>query len=366
MEVVKLTLSGYLQDHWAMLVLLFGMGIVLYSDIHLERKMIHRIAAVNVMMFIYSITCYVETYLGNQTEYTVLRPILSACDYSLIGFILVIIVMILFPNQKLYLFFPAVLNAVLSFISIPTGIVFSISEDNHFYRGQLGYLSYFISGLYLLYLIYNLFRHSKAQKEDFILILYISLTSILCLILPLFTVDATSHWFNVTLAVNVMLYYVFLLQQFTKRDSLTNLLNRQSYYADAERYSNHITAVVAMDMNGLKEINDKEGHKAGDTALKTLADCFWKAANHGQRVYRIGGDEYMILCIDTSEKDVLSLIERIRQEIAKTSYTCSIGYAMKTEGSTIDTLYQSADSMLYEDKILFYERTGKDRRKRRT
>ena len=121
-----------------------------------------------------------------------------------------------------------------------------------------------------------------------------------------------------------------------------------------------------MDMNGLKEINDHNGHTAGDTALQTLADCFWKAANRGQRVYRIGGDEFMILCLGISESEVLTLIERIRQETAKTSYTCSIGYAMKTEGSTIDTLYQNADSMLYEDKKLFYERSGKDRRKRRT
>jgi diguanylate cyclase (GGDEF)-like protein len=244
--------------------------------------------------------------------------------------------MILFPNQKGHLFFPAVMNAVLCFISIPTGIVFYFSADNHFGRGTLGYLPYFVNALYLFYLIFSLFRYSRAQKDDFRLMLYISLTSVMCLVFPLLSNDSTSHWFNMTIAVDVMLYYVFLLQQFTKRDSLTNLLNRQSYYSDAERYSDDITAVVAMDMNGLKEINDNEGHKAGDTALQALADCFWKAASHGQRVYRIGGDEYLILCIDTPEKDVLSLTERIHQEVAKTPYTCSVGYAMKTDDSTID------------------------------
>ena len=361
-----MTVLGYLQDHWAMLVLLLGMGIVLNSDVHLERKMIRRIAAANLMMFLYSVSCYAETYLGNQTELTLLRPILSAFNYSLITFILVTVVMILFPNQKGYLFFPAIMNAVLCFVSIPTGIVFFFSEDNHFDRGILGYLPYFVNALYLFYFIFSLFRYSKAQKEDFRLMLYISLTSVICLILPLLASDATSHWFNMTIAVNVMLYYVFLLQKYTKHDPLTNLLNRQSYYSDAERYENRITAVVAMDMNGLKEINDHEGHKAGDTALQALADCFWKAAHHRQRVYRIGGDEYLILCIDTSEDEVLSLTERIRQEVAKISYTCSIGYAMQNGDSTIDQLSRLADAMLYEDKKQFYERTGKDRRKRRT
>lgn len=54
-EIVYLTISGYSQEHCAMLVLLIGMGIMLYTDIYLERKMIRRISAANIMMFIYSI-----------------------------------------------------------------------------------------------------------------------------------------------------------------------------------------------------------------------------------------------------------------------------------------------------------------------
>lgn len=361
-----MSILGYFEDHWAMLVLLIGMEIVLFSDVHLEKKMIRRISIANIMMFLYSVTCYTETYLGNQTEYTVLRPILSAFNYSLITFILVTIVISLFPEQKLYLFFPAIMNCALCFISVPTGIVFRISQDNHFFRGTLGYLPYFINALYLLYFIYSIFRNSKAHKEDLRLIIFISLTSVTCLVLPLFASDSTSHWFNMTIAVNVMLYYVFLLQKFTKHDSLTKLLNRQSYYSDAEKHAEHITALVAADMNGLKEINDKEGHKAGDTALQTLADCFWKASRRGHRVYRIGGDEFIILCIDASEDEVISLVERIRQEVAETSYTVSIGYALKTEGNSVEKLYRIADNMLYEDKRQFYERTGKDRCKRRS
>lgn len=346
-----------------MLILLVGMGIVLSLDVYLERKMIRRIAAANILMFLYSISCYAESCLGNQTEYSVFRPILSAVNYILITFILVTLIMIMYPSQKFYLFIPAVLNAVLCFVSIPTKIVFYISEDNHFVRGKLGYLTYFISALYLLYLFYNVFRDSKKQKESFRLVMYTTLTSVLCFVLPLFSYEASSHWFNLTIAVNVMLYYVFLLLQFTKHDPLTKLLNRQSYYSDVEKYSDRITAVVTMDMNGLKEINDNEGHKAGDIALETLADCFAKAANRGQRVYRMGGDEYTILCIDASENDVLSLVERIRKNVSATPYTCSVGHAIRTDDSTVEDLNHISDTVLYEDKKQFYERTGKNRRK---
>ncbi|MBR6044324.1 MAG: diguanylate cyclase [Ruminococcus sp.] len=361
-----MTVWGYLEDHWSLLVLLVGMAVVLFSDIHLERRMIRRIAAANIMMFLYSVSCYAEAYLGDQPEYNVLRPILSAFNYSFITFIFVTIIMIMYPDQKLYLFFPAVLNAVLCFVSIPTGIVFSIDKNNHFQRGILGYLTYFINGLYLLYVILKMLLNSRSHKEELSMVVFLSLTSVLCLIIPLFSSDSTSHWFNMTIAVDVIIYYVFLLQQFTKKDPLTKLLNRQSYYSDAEKYAEHITAVVAIDINGLKKINDREGHEAGDTALRELAVCFGKAADRRQRVYRIGGDEYVILCVGDPESEVLSLIDRIRQEVSGTPYTCSVGYAMKTEDSTLDKLYQLADAMLYEDKKQYYEKTGKDRCKRRT
>ena len=54
------------------------------------------------------------------------------------------------------------------------------------------------------------------------------------------------------------------------------------------------------------------------------------------------------------------------QEIGKTPYTCSVGYAMREADCSIDKLYQLADAMLYEDKKRFYAETGKSRQKHRT
>lgn len=359
-----MTISGYLSEHWGLLVVLAGMAILLYSDKQLDRRMVWQIILTNIMQFVYSIFCYTETCLGNQAEYSIMRAVLSAANYSLIAFILVSIIMILFPNERKLLYIPAVINAALCFISVPTGIVFYFTDDNHFQRGTLGYLPYFVTGLYILYLIISIFRTRRYQIEDYIILIFLSLTALLCLIMPLELQSFSDHWFNITIATDVLIYYVFLLQQFTKRDPLTKLLNRQSYYSDAEKYAGSLTALVAIDMNGLKEINDSAGHLAGDTALKTLADCFSKSAQHGQRVYRIGGDEYIILCTGSSEADVQALTARIKENVAKTEYTCSVGYAMNTDKSTADVLYNRADKMLYVEKQQFYERTGKLRRNR--
>lgn len=359
-----MSVSGYLSEHWVMLVPLIGMAILLISDVHLERKMVVRIAITTALLFIYSVLCHIETNLGNQIEYSPFRTFLTAFNYSLVIFILVETIMIVYREQRIYVLIPAILNAILCFISIPTKIVFFIDENNHFHRGPLGYLPYIISGLYLLYFIIRMFLSKKRQKEDYPLLIFMFFTAIACLIMPLYLSENVMHWFVETIAIDMLLYYVYLLQQFTKRDPLTKLLNRQSYYSDTEKHINDITAVITTDMNGLKEINDTNGHVAGDKALKTLGDCFWKAAQRKQRVYRIGGDEFVVLCVNSSEEDVKALIERIRQEVAKTPYTCSIGYAMKTEGNTIDELYHQADKMLYEEKKQFYISSGKDRRRR--
>ena len=359
-----MTLFGYLENHWSILVVLIGMALVLNTDVHLEKRMIFRIALTDTILFIYTVTCYIESCLGNLETFTILRSILCATNYALISFILVNIIMIVYPKQTYYLYFPAILNTVLSFVSIPTKIVFYFTSDNHFQRGPLGYLAYFVSALYLIYLFINLFFNNKFHKSEIFLPIFMSITAIVCLITPAFIYETSQHWFNITIAIDILLYYIFLLQQFTKRDPLTNLLNRQSYYSDAERLSKDITAVITMDMDGLKELNDSKGHVAGDTALKALADCFWKSSKRNHRVYRIGGDEYTILCLGGDEKEVQELIKRIRGQVAKTPYTCSIGYAMKTDNTSIDKLYQLADSQLYVEKKQYYERSGKLRRKR--
>ena len=110
-----MSLSDYLSEHWSMLVPLIGMLILLITEIHLERKMIRRLAVTTGLLFIYSVFCYIETYLSNQTEYSVFRSVLSAINYSLIAFILVEIIMIVYREKRFFVLIPAILNAIICF-----------------------------------------------------------------------------------------------------------------------------------------------------------------------------------------------------------------------------------------------------------
>ena len=159
--------------------------------------------------------------------------------------------------------------------------------------------------------------------------------------------------------------YEFSLLQLTKKDQLTGVLNRQAFYADTAISPEEITALVSVDMNGLKNINDTRGHAAGDEALCTLALCLLRAERKGQYVYRTGGDEFVIVCRNADQSDVLQLIERIRKNVAETDYSCAIGYSCAAEGEkTFDNMLRESDEMMYAEKAEYYQNSGRDRRRR--
>ena len=116
-------------------------------------------------------------------------------------------------------------------------------------------------------------------------------------------------------------------------------------------------------MNGLKQLNDNIGHAAGDEALVTLSVCFIRSLKHRQSGYRIGGDEFLIVCRKTSKEEVLQIVERIKKYVSETKYSCAIGYAFNLEGDKpISDLLKESDKMMYQEKENYYRESGNERR----
>jgi len=208
-----------------------------------------------------------------------------------------------------------------------------------------------------------MYGNVEKHLDDILPLGFIFISGLLSILFPTLIGESFEKWFTTCMAISLFVYYVFLVQQLTKRDPMTKLLNRQSYYADFEKDID-IAALICLDMNGLKVLNDSKGHEAGDLALKTLGSCFRKAANHRQRVYRIGGDEFAIICKHCTEDDVKELISNIYALVEETDYRCSIGYCMFENGMTIEDLYRKADESMYMAKQEFYEsHSDMDRRK---
>lgn len=159
-------------------------------------------------------------------------------------------------------------------------------------------------------------------------------------------------------------------------DSLTGLLNRAAAFEvlardllRSERGGGEVVALF-LDMDGLKPINDRHTHAAGDDALRLTADALRLATRASDVVARLGGDEFLVAGVLSGEGDphaeAEELAERIRAAVAgqlvrvpdgpPVPLQCSIGLALATPTSTVESLVHEADEALLEAK-----RAGKDR-----
>jgi diguanylate cyclase (GGDEF)-like protein len=161
------------------------------------------------------------------------------------------------------------------------------------------------------------------------------------------------------------------LAELSETDPLTGLFNARGLFdrLDAElarsrRYREPL-ALLSVDLDGLKSINDRYGHRAGDDAIRSVADVIRSELRHSDVGARWGGDEFAVLAPSTSRVAALALAERIRVLIPQWStrwpLSVSVGVATldpDTDGEGFDsaTLMRAADAAMYEAK-----HSGRDR-----
>jgi diguanylate cyclase (GGDEF)-like protein len=166
------------------------------------------------------------------------------------------------------------------------------------------------------------------------------------------------------------------LRQMALSDVLTALPNRASFAdrLDQELLSaareGHRLAVIGIDLDRFKEINDLRGHRAGDEALKAIGSRLKSCLRRGEFIARIGGDEFSALKLVEGETDLLDFVSRLESAIAEplnidgyvVQCGSSIGVAVYPEdGTTPEALAGNSDLAMYRAKadptmsVCFYE-----------
>ena len=359
-------IKEYFLLNWPLILVLLAFIISLNLTVFLNKKTVLRTYILIALVFVLSIVVYLEFEFAETGEYELARKILMAIRYSATPFI---IAQILFATAKKpiwWIVIPAVILLIIDIVSVPTGIVFSIADnaEHSIIRGPLGYLPYIITGLYCALLIFVLVRRSNKRLLELIPIGFLGIAFISGLAFPFIFGADFSKIFCSTIGIALFVYHEFTIHQITKVDPLTGLLNRAAYFADIDKDKENIRATIIIDMNGLKVLNDTEGHVAGDEALISLALCFNKASKRTESVYRLGGDEFVILCRKDSHEEVKQLIANIKKLVSATKYSCAIGYCYREDTSkSVQDMLKESDVMMYEEKQLYYKQTGKNRRK---
>ncbi len=145
------------------------------------------------------------------------------------------------------------------------------------------------------------------------------------------------------------------------RDALTELKNRRGYveYLSAVSPDANVCAIFC-DINSLKTVNDTLGHEAGDKLIKKMSEIL-KKVFAGDEVFRISGDEFVVIIENEEEKTISRKLSELRQIILDHGRIASVGYS---EGEGRNTLHiiREAEGKMYRDKTDYYRTTGQQRR----
>lgn len=161
--------------------------------------------------------------------------------------------------------------------------------------------------------------------------------------------------------------HVRKLEALCFQDQLTGIGNRHAMneYITKVQPEQSI-GVLFCDVMGLKRANDTMGHLEGDNLLLRASECL-KGEFSDYALFRIGGDEFLAICTGITEMEFVGRIERLKDEMKKRKANMAIGFTWRPDGrEDIDKLITIADNLMYKDKRVQYEKTGIDRRDRRT
>lgn len=170
---------------------------------------------------------------------------------------------------------------------------------------------------------------------------------------------------NAVTFLETLRYYIMLairrdedekeLYRLSYLDTLTSFFNRNRYIQDVNglKGNDHSVGVVYLDLNGLKEVNDHFGHDSGDDLLKKCAEIIKESIRHGS-FYRIGGDEFIIICTDLSEESFKDYIYHLKHNLARNECRAAVGFKWAENCRHIEAVIKNADEYMYADKKDFY------------
>lgn len=188
-----------------------------------------------------------------------------------------------------------------------------------------------------------------------------------------FAAQAVNRLYRRTLAQSESLTLAMAqLREMASRDQLTNLLNRRRMHEllDMEwqrvQRTHHPTALIMMDLDHFKRVNDNFGHQAGDEVLQGFSTLAQASLRGADALSRWGGEEFLVLCPETTPEQAVTAMTRLQSALKTTpllqahpefSITFSAGVAALRPGEPMDSAIDRADQALYRAKNEGRDRT---------
>lgn len=365
----------YFITYFPLLIISVGMFFIAIFDFKLRKRACSYIISIIIAALLLSILLQIERY-GVAISNKLLATIFAILGYSIRPFVALLFILLgdgKFKKNRLWFLIPLGINFLIYcfalFFDTPLEkLVFyyaDIGNGFRHYRGSILCLtSHAVSAILLGFLVFVTLKKLKSRHSvDSFAILSCIFFVVVAVIVESLTDN--SGLLNNAIGVSCVFYYLFMFNEMNRRDVLTGLFDRKTYYLDESRFGNEVTGVIHADMNGLKTINDKFGHEEGDKAIAYVGKVIIDKSTKQMYSYRIGGDEFVVLCLNTKEKEILEVINNMKEELNKTIYSASFGHGMREDkDDSVEDMLKIAEMEMYKDKNYYYLSNNIDRRKR--
>lgn len=267
---------------------------------------------------------------------------------------------------------PYGLYAVLVIASTWTGTLFSVDSTGLYTRGEgfwilvLTSYGYFIAALGIVVFRWNHLRYAERKA-----LLVFGILPFVGGLIQTFFYGTAVVWNMVTLAL--LIIYVDILSGNLDLDAMTGLANRRKLApvlkAYRKEHPDKILGGIMIDVNAFKAINDTYGHKVGDEVLLEVADTLSRSVYRTDHVFRLGGDEFLILAVLSKKDQLTAILEKLDENLTfanqrlpypfTVSLSCGINsWAMKQLPPMVD-LISDLDTRMYAEKRKYYEASQK-------
>jgi len=252
--------------------------------------------------------------------------------------------------KKRFAFIPFAVSLVFCFINLFTGFMFYVSPENIMTKTIYFAIPLEMSAIYLIGIVgVYLKYYKKARKSEMVFVSFICIMAFVSAMIQVFCKIPFLVLSYCSIAL--VFYYLFLTIQIFKIDSLTLTQNRNVFENEFCFTNNGEKGVILVfDLNNLKHVNDEMGHTKGDEFLiytaMLIKQCFEEMGN----IYRIGGDEFAVICKDYTTTDILPAIAKFRSALSKTNYNVAVGFTEYNDIIKKKTAFKLADDAMYENK----------------
>ena len=353
-------------DVFSIIALCFTIGLAKRNiAVSNKKNMVYIYAsATTIILMILEIATILMESSSNSTI-IVFNRIANSLGFSLSP---VVPFILLFYNSNKkrigFLTVPLFFNILMCVLSYKTGLIFFVDAQNHYSRGNLflmpTIISMFYYALFLKAIIKNILEY---EMEDIKVLAPVLFIPVVAIILQILFRNLLLIWSSAS--ISLLLYYIFLLELQYRYDVQTKIRNRAAFEKEMEQSGNDDknVAIVMFDINNLKITNDKYGHKTGDELIYNTAKIIEKSFMGIGKAYRIGGDEFCVICKDISEELLESAMANLDDSLVKINQNRNIkivvayGHAVYNKNGSVSiySTFVQADKAMYTHKTKLKE-----------